>query len=233
LHSSHFLTAVPHTQDYVPTVFENLVTTVPSPLDPAKNIEISLWDTAGQEDFDRLRPLSYNDTDVVLVVFAVNARNSYLNVTDKVGRDTLLYRISSTPADPDSSPQPQWYPEISHFCPTTPIILVLTKSDIRQSTKEKNQLQSQGQTFVSYEEGMALAKEIGAKKFMECSAKEQTVSDHGSEHTHAVPDNRSALQGVNEVFDAAMRETLKGVGGISIPGWKGGVRRRRKGCVVL
>lgn len=72
-----------------------MVTTVPSPLDPAKNIEISLWDTAGQEDFDRLRPLSYNDTDVVLVVFAVNARNSYLNVTDKVGRDTLLYRTLS------------------------------------------------------------------------------------------------------------------------------------------
>ena len=71
-------------QEYVPTVFENLVTMIPSPTDPSKLIELALWDTAGQEDFDRLRPLSYNDTDVVLVVFACNHRPSLLNVQDKV-----------------------------------------------------------------------------------------------------------------------------------------------------
>lgn len=58
---------------------------IPSPLDPSKIIELALWDTAGQEDFDRLRPLSYNDTDVILVVFACNHRPSLLNVQDKVG----------------------------------------------------------------------------------------------------------------------------------------------------
>lgn len=72
-------------QEYVPTVFENLITMIPSPLDPSKIIELALWDTAGQEDFDRLRPLSYNDTDVILVVFACNHRPSLLNVQDKVG----------------------------------------------------------------------------------------------------------------------------------------------------
>jgi GTPase SAR1 family protein len=71
-------------QEYVPTVFENMITIVPSPTDPSKLIELALWDTAGQEDFDRLRPLSYNDTDVILVVFAVNHRPSLLNVQDKV-----------------------------------------------------------------------------------------------------------------------------------------------------
>jgi Rho family protein len=71
-------------QEYVPTVFENMITVVPSPTDPSKLIELALWDTAGQEDFDRLRPLSYNDTDVILVVFAVNHRPSLLNVQDKV-----------------------------------------------------------------------------------------------------------------------------------------------------
>lgn len=71
-------------QEYVPTVFENLITVVPSPTDPSKLIELALWDTAGQEDFDRLRPLSYNDTDVILVVFACNHRPSLLNVQDKV-----------------------------------------------------------------------------------------------------------------------------------------------------
>lgn len=68
----------------MPTVFENLITTIPSPLDPSKYIELALWDTAGQEDFDRLRPLSYNDTDVILVVFACNHRPSLMNVQDKV-----------------------------------------------------------------------------------------------------------------------------------------------------
>ena len=61
-----------------------MITVVPSPTDPSKLIELALWDTAGQEDFDRLRPLSYNDTDVILVVFAVNHRPSLLNVQDKV-----------------------------------------------------------------------------------------------------------------------------------------------------
>jgi Rho family protein len=73
-------------QTYVPTVFENLITTIPHPLEPTKTIELALWDTAGQEDFDRLRPLSYNDTDVILVVFACNHRPSLENVYDKVGR---------------------------------------------------------------------------------------------------------------------------------------------------
>lgn len=68
---------------------------IPSPLDPSKIIELALWDTAGQEDFDRLRPLSYNDTDVILVVFACNHRPSLLNVQDKVGLpfDTALIAI--------------------------------------------------------------------------------------------------------------------------------------------
>lgn len=65
-------------------MFENLITTIPNPLDPSKSIELALWDTAGQEDFDRLRPLSYNDTDVILVVFACNHRPSLENVYDKV-----------------------------------------------------------------------------------------------------------------------------------------------------
>ena len=71
-------------KEYVPTVFENMCKVVPSPLDPAKYVDFSLWDTAGQEDFDRIRPLSYGEADVVLVVFAVNYRPSLGNVHDKV-----------------------------------------------------------------------------------------------------------------------------------------------------
>lgn len=77
-----------------------MITVVPSPTDPSKLIELALWDTAGQEDFDRLRPLSYNDTDVILVVFACNHRPSLLNVQDKVSQHFFL--ISPNKADPTS-----------------------------------------------------------------------------------------------------------------------------------
>ena len=87
---SHHDAKADRTQEYVPTVFENLITVVPSPTDPSKLIELALWDTAGQEDFDRLRPLSYNDTDVILVVFACNHRPSLLNVQDKVSSSTRV-----------------------------------------------------------------------------------------------------------------------------------------------
>lgn len=64
-------------QDYVPTIFENYST----PVAIGKNqINLSLWDTAGQEDYDRLRPLSYPDTDVVLMTFSVSDWESYDNI---------------------------------------------------------------------------------------------------------------------------------------------------------
>jgi GTPase SAR1 family protein len=72
-----------------------------------KPINLGLWDTAGQEDYDRLRPLSYPQTDVFLVCFSVVAPASYDNVKTK------------------------WHPEVSHHCPNTPTILVGLKMDLR------------------------------------------------------------------------------------------------------
>jgi small GTP-binding protein len=68
-------------QAYVPTVFENYVTQVTF---EAKLVELALWDTAGQEEYDRLRPLSYPESDVILIVFAIDFPPSMLNVQDKV-----------------------------------------------------------------------------------------------------------------------------------------------------
>lgn len=47
-------------------------------------VELSLWDTAGQEDYDRLRPLSYPESDVVLMCFSVDSASSLDNLTEKV-----------------------------------------------------------------------------------------------------------------------------------------------------
>lgn len=72
-------------QKYVPTVFENYLTNaIHEPT--GKIVELALWDTAGQEEYDRLRPLSYPETDVILICFAIDSHASLENVTDKVNK---------------------------------------------------------------------------------------------------------------------------------------------------
>ena len=66
---------------YIPTVFENYVADVEV---DGKRVELALWDTAGQEDYDRLRPLSYPDSHVILICFAVDSPDSLDNVQEKV-----------------------------------------------------------------------------------------------------------------------------------------------------
>jgi len=128
---------------YIPTVFENYVTQVQF---DGKLIELALWDTAGQEEYDRLRPLSYPESDVILIVFSIDFPVSLANVQDK------------------------WYPEVAHFCEGTPLILVATKTDLRRDEQTRRMLGAQGQTTVTQEQGNAMAREIGAK-YTECSAK--------------------------------------------------------------
>jgi len=111
-----------------------------------KPINLGLWDTAGQEDYDRLRPLSYPQTDVFLMCFSIVNPSSFENIGTK------------------------WHPEISHHCPNTPIILVGTKVDMREDREAVERLREKGQNPINYEQGMAKAKEINAIKYLECSA---------------------------------------------------------------
>lgn len=128
---------------YIPTVFENYVTNRQF---EGKIIEIALWDTAGQEEYDRLRPLSYPESHVILIVFSVDFPVSLGNVQDK------------------------WYPEVAHFCEGTPLILVATKTDLRRDDNTRRMLGAQGQKPVTPEQGAEVAQEISAK-YIECSAK--------------------------------------------------------------
>ena len=75
--------ALTKSQKYVPTVFENYIT-YPTHQPSGKTLELALWDTAGQEEYDRLRPLSYPETDLLFVCFAIDCPNSLDNVMDKV-----------------------------------------------------------------------------------------------------------------------------------------------------
>ncbi|KAJ2661238.1 GTP-binding protein Rho1 [Coemansia sp. RSA 1200] len=129
---------------YVPTVFENYVADVE--VDGMK-VELALWDTAGQEDYDRLRPLSYPDSHVILICFAIDSQDSLDNVQEK------------------------WISEVLHFCQGLPIILVGCKKDIRNDRIVIDELAKSGQRPVSQEEGAAVAQKIMAYKYLECSAK--------------------------------------------------------------
>ena len=111
-----------------------------------KPISLGLWDTAGQEDYDRLRPLSYPQTDVFLICFSIVSPPSFDNVKAK------------------------WYPEIEHHAPNVPIILVGTKLDLRDDKLTVDGLRAKRMEPVSYEQALLVSKEIRAHKYLECSA---------------------------------------------------------------
>ncbi|KAJ5587163.1 uncharacterized protein N7459_002928 [Penicillium hispanicum] len=138
-------------EKYVPTVFENYITQTTHRAS-GKTVELALWDTAGQEEYDRLRPLSYPETDLLFVCFAIDCPASLENVMDK------------------------WYPEVLHFCPTTPIILVGLKSDLRNKRNCIELLRTQGLSPISQEQGHAVAQRMGAT-YAECSSKEMRGVD--------------------------------------------------------
>jgi cell division control protein 42 len=100
----------------------------------------------GQEDYDRLRPLSYPQTDVFLVCFSVTSPASFENVKEK------------------------WFPEVHHHCPGVPCLIVGTQIDLRDDAQVIEKLARQKQRPVTTDQGERLARELGAVKYVECSA---------------------------------------------------------------
>lgn len=152
-------------QDYIPTVFDNYSTTIalPDPSNPDSEpqvFKLNLWDTAGQEEYDRLRPLSCPQTDIFLICFSVNEPNSFQNVYDK------------------------WFPEVKHNTNfenldlyhqsgKLPVLLVGTKADLRDDDHERDRLQESNQDFVSAQQINELVNKLGLMGYVECSAATQ------------------------------------------------------------
>jgi cell division control protein 42 len=107
---------------------------------------LGLFDTAGQEDYDRLRPLSYPQTDVFLICFSVNSPASFENVKEK------------------------WLPEVRHHCPGVPCLIVGTQIDLRDDPAVIEKLAKQRQAPITAKQGEGLAKDLNAVKYVECSA---------------------------------------------------------------
>ena len=130
-------------KEYVPTVFENYEAEI---VVGGKEVKFSLWDTAGQEGYARIRTLSYPKTDIFLLCFSVDNHPSLVNITDR------------------------WHREIKDHCPNAPIILIGTKIDLREDQKTIDDLAKQDKAPITEEQGQAMADEIGAIKYLECSA---------------------------------------------------------------
>ncbi|CAH1176152.1 unnamed protein product [Phaedon cochleariae] len=137
-------------EEYVPTVFEHYGQKI---IVDDEEYDMTLWDTAGQEDYERLRPLSYPHTNCFLVCFSVDKNlASYDNVSLK------------------------WVPEVKHFSPSVPIIVVATKTDLREDPSL---------ACYSPDEGRKLKRKVRAQGYMECSA--------------------LRMEGLNEIFEGAIR----------------------------
>ncbi|KAJ7402250.1 hypothetical protein BTVI_88229 [Pitangus sulphuratus] len=251
---------------YVPTVFENYIADIEV---DGKQVELALWDTAGQEDYDRLRPLSYPDTDVILMCFSIDSPDSLgrdqgvrgdlglpqdwvlllnspavqetsvlplgdaraspsspgfvctpgkcwelagwvevVGEEDAVGELSLLPMAKSPGLVPvgrlgKSSPSTRgvprvlvaenipekWTPEVKHFCPNVPIILVGNKKDLRNDEHTRRELAKMKQVGAAPGPTTSAQGQINAFGYLECSAKTK--------------------EGVREVFEMATRAGLQ------------------------
>ncbi|CAL4092013.1 unnamed protein product, partial [Meganyctiphanes norvegica] len=112
-----------------------------------KHMEFKLCWTAGSEEYDRLRPLSYPKTDVILLCFSIDSPESLEHIMEK------------------------WAPEVKLHCPNIPIILIGNKKDLRNDPNTISKLEKVNQAPVTPDEGQAMADLIGACAYLECSAK--------------------------------------------------------------
>jgi small GTP-binding protein len=154
--------------EYVPTVFDNYNANA---IVDGQPVNLGLWDTAGSDEYNSLRPLSYPGTDVFLLCFSLFSPSSLEAIRTK------------------------WYPEVKEHADGTPIILVGTKLDLREKESAVATLKESGQEPVTPSQGSAVAKQIGAVKYLECSALTQ--------------------DGLSEVFEEAIRICLKASQGAS------------------
>ncbi|RDY07267.1 Rac-like GTP-binding protein RAC1 [Mucuna pruriens] len=164
--------------DYVPTVFDNFSANV---VVDGSTVNLGLWDTAGQEDYNRLRPLSYRGADVFILAFSLISKASYENIAKK------------------------WIPELRHYAPGVPIILVGTKLDLRED--KQFFMDHPGAVPITTAQGEELRKLIGAPAYIECSSKTQ--------------------QNVKAVFDAAIKVVLQP------PKQKKKKRKAQKACSIF
>lgn len=138
-----YTTPEEYPRKYVPTVFDNFTMGVEV---DGSLVNLALWDTAGEEEYSRMRPLSYPGTDVFMICYSIDNPASLDNIRSK------------------------WGPEIKYHCPDIPIVVVGTKLDLRDHPEVIKDLALGKSHPVTYEQGLDMAKTIGASFYCECSS---------------------------------------------------------------
>uniref|UniRef100_A0A0B7A8L5 Uncharacterized protein n=1 Tax=Arion vulgaris TaxID=1028688 RepID=A0A0B7A8L5_9EUPU len=117
-------------------------------------IHMSIWDTSGDAGYDRVRPLSYSESDLVIICFAIDRP------------ETMEEAVS------------KWYPEVKEQCPNLPVMLVGCKSDMRSEIQAQPPDKPKP-SYVTYDQGLKTAKLINALVYSETSSKssQRSVND--------------------------------------------------------
>ncbi|XP_030207089.1 rho-related GTP-binding protein RhoH [Gadus morhua] len=123
---------------YKPTVYENMGVDVYMDGVP---ISLGLWDTAGDDTYQNIRPMSYQQADVVLLCFSVANPSSLADVRHK------------------------WMAEVRRHLPSVPVVVVGLQTDQREASQLRG-----GAPCIGVAEGRRVAQELQAKGYLECSA---------------------------------------------------------------
>jgi small GTP-binding protein len=128
--------------DYVPTLFDNF-----SAIEEVDGqcINMILWDTAGQEDYQTLRTTMYKNTDIFLLCFSTVHMDSFDNLKHK------------------------WIQELRANAAETPFILVGTKTDLREKFEKES---DKSVEMINSKKGQKRAKELKAQTYVECTSKD-------------------------------------------------------------
>jgi len=160
-------------EDYIPTMFDNFsaIEEVDGEL-----VNVILWDTAGQEDYETIRTTTcFPNTHIFIVCFSVVHPDSFHNVKQK------------------------WLEELKKAAPDTPFILVGTKADLREDEETIKKLAEKGKEPISKKMGQKRAKEIKAQLYLECTAKDvPSVNDMFKQALKIVMDPLKAQKKVVE-----------------------------------
>ncbi|KAK2753595.1 Rho GTPase [Arachnomyces sp. PD_36] len=112
-----------------------------------KERTLHLWDTTWEQDYTRLCPLWYPCTDVFLACFSIDSPPSFERIEER------------------------WIPELRHACPGAPYLIVGTKADLRDDPATARDLKMRKMQPIQNEDGVKMAKVVGATAYVECSAR--------------------------------------------------------------
>src|SRR3989338_10255516 len=100
------------------------------------HVSLGLWDTAGQDDYEQMRPLAYPGTHVFLICFSLVSRSSFDNV------------------------ESHWIKEVRNFSKEVPFILCGTKMDQKEDPQFVKKMEEKEERPISKEEGEKMAKKL-------------------------------------------------------------------------